>query len=100
MATQTRERPAGEGLRRDALRLLHLAFVGLAYFSLAPVIYFNMGLIETEAGGPVMPLLFILITIAVLPTAISFAIMSLRRPSAGSGYTWLWESTAPPLGLW
>jgi amino acid transporter len=100
MATQARERPAGGGLRRDALRLLQLAFVGLAYFSLAPVIYFNMGLIETSAGGPVMPLLFILITVAVLPTAVSFAIMSLRRPSAGSGYTWLWESTFPPVGLW
>src|SRR6267378_3889256 len=35
-----------------------------------------------------------------LPTAISFAVMNNRRPSAGSGSTWLWESVAPPVGLW
>jgi amino acid transporter len=100
MGTRASERPAEQGLRANTLRLLHLTFVGLAYFSLAPVIYFNMSLIESAAGGPVMPLLFILITIAVLPTAASFAIMNNRRPSAGSAYTWLWESTYPPVGLW
>jgi amino acid transporter len=100
MGTLASERPAEQGLKADTLRLLHLTFVGLAYFSLAPVIYFNMGLMESEAGGPVMPLLFILITIAVLPTAVSFAIMNNRRPSAGSAYTWLWESTYPIIGLW
>jgi amino acid transporter len=92
--------PAPEGLRRNSLNLPRLAFIGLAYFSLAPVIYLNMGFMETDSGGPVMPFLFILITIAVLPTAISFAVMNNRRPSAGSGYTWLWESTYPGVGLW
>jgi amino acid transporter len=92
--------PAPAGLRRDSLNLRRLAFIGLAYFSLAPVIYLNMGFMETGSGGPVMPFLFILITIAVLPTAISFAVMNNRRPSAGSGYTWLWESTYPAVGLW
>ncbi|HEX2025062.1 MAG TPA: APC family permease [Actinomycetota bacterium] len=100
MGTRASERPAEQGLRANTLRLLHLTFVGLAYFSLAPVIYFNMGLMESEAGGPVMPLLFIVITLAVLPTAVSFAIMNNRRPSAGSAYTWLWESTYPAIGLW
>jgi amino acid transporter len=89
-----------EGLRRNSLNLPRLAFIGLAYFSLAPVIYLNMGFMETDSGGPVMPFLFILITIAVLPTAVSFAVMNNRRPSAGSGYTWLWESTYPGIGLW
>jgi amino acid transporter len=91
---------AQEGLRRNSLNLPRLAFIGLAYFSLAPVIYLNMGFMESDSGGPVMPFLFILITIAVLPTAISFAVMNNRRPSAGSGYTWLWESTYPAVGLW
>jgi amino acid transporter len=91
---------AGGGLRRDSLNLPRLAFIGLAYFSLAPVIYLNMGFMESDSGGPVMPFLFILITIAVLPTAISFAVLNNRRPSAGSGYTWLWESTYPSVGLW
>jgi amino acid transporter len=91
---------AQEVLRRNSLNLPRLAFIGLAYFSLAPVIYLNMGFMESDSGGPVMPFLFILITIAVLPTAISFALMNNRRPSAGSGYTWLWESTYPGVGLW
>ena len=89
-----------EGLKRNSLNLPRLAFIGLAYFSLAPVIYLNMGFMETDSGGPVMPFLFIVITIAVLPTAISFAVLNNRRPSAGSGYTWLWESTYPGVGLW
>jgi amino acid transporter len=88
------------GLRRNSLNLRRLIFIGLAYFSLAPVIYLNMGFMETDSGGPVMPFLFILITVAVLPTAVSFAVMNNRRPSAGSGYTWLWESTYPAVGLW
>lgn len=91
---------ARESLRRNSLNLPRLAFIGLAYFSLAPVIYLNMGFMETDSGGPVMPFLFILITIAVLPTAISYALLNNRRPSAGSGYTWLWESTYPAVGLW
>ena len=86
---------ARTGLKQNSLNLPRLAFIGLAYFSLAPVIYLNMGFMETDSGGPVMPFLFILITIAVLPTAISFAVLNNRRPSAGSGYTWLWESTSP-----
>lgn len=87
-------------LTSGSLNLPRLAFIGLAYFSLAPAIYLNMGFMETDAGGPVMPILFIVITLAILPTAVSFAVMSNRRPSAGSGSTWLWESTAPGLGLW
>ena len=75
-------KPAQEGLRRNSLNLPRLAFIGLAYFSLAPVIYLNMGFMETDSGGPVMPFLFIAITIAVLPTAISFAVLNNRRPSA------------------
>ncbi len=88
------------GLRAGSLNLPRLAFIGLAYFSLAPGIYLNMGFMEADAAGPVMPLLFIAITIAILPTAVSFAVMNNRRPSAGSGYTWLTEYAWPPLGLW
>ncbi len=95
VATET-----GEGLRQSSLNLPRLIFIGLAYFSLAPVIYLNMGFMESDSGGPVMPFLFILITVAVLPTAISYAVLNNRRPTAGSGSTWLWESTYPAVGLW
>jgi len=87
-------------LRAGSLNLSRLAFIGLAYFSLAPAIYLNMGFMETDANGPVMPILFIIITIAVLPTAVSFAALNNRRPSAGSGYTWVSEFVHPALGLW
>jgi amino acid transporter len=91
----------GGGIQlQRGLNLRRVAFVGLAYFALAPVIYLNMGLIETSANGPVMPLIFLVITIAIIPTAISFAVMNNRRPSAGAGYTWLWESLSPSVGLW
>src|ERR1700739_3492407 len=84
--------PTQESLRRNNLNLPRLAFIGLAYFSLAPVIYLNMGFMETDSGGPVMPLVFLVITLAIIPTAISFAVMNGRRPSAGSVFTWMWES--------
>src|SRR5579859_2572501 len=87
----------GAGLRAGSLNLSRLAFIGLAYFSLAPAVYLNMGFMEADAAGPVMPLLFIVITVAILPTAVSFAVMNNRRPSAGSGYTWLSEYAWPPL---
>jgi hypothetical protein len=50
--TACRDEPAQEGLRRNSLNLPRLAFIGLAYFSLAPVIYLNMGFMETDSGGP------------------------------------------------
>jgi putrescine importer len=86
-------------LRAGSLSLWQIVALGLAYMSLAPVIYFNMGLIESLTGQ-IMPFVFLLITVAVIPTAISFALMNNRRPSAGSAYTWLWESTVPAIGLW
>jgi amino acid transporter len=87
-------------LRAGSLNLRRLAFIGLAYFSLAPAIYLNMGFMETDSNGPVMPFLFIVITIVVIPTAISFAVLNNRRPSAGSGYTWVSQFVSPALGLW
>ena len=99
MSDQTHETSSNQGLTAT-LNLPRLIFIGLAYFSLAPAIYLNMGFMETDANGPVMPFLFIVITIAVLPTAISFAVLSNRRPSAGSGYTWLSEFVHRGVGLW
>ncbi len=55
-----------------------LIFIGLAYFSLVPALYLNMGFMETDAGGPIMPFMFIVITLAVIATAVSFAVMSGR----------------------
>jgi amino acid transporter len=43
---------------------------------------------------------FLLVTLVSIPTAISFAVTSSRRPSAGTAFTWLWEATVPPVGVW
>ena len=65
---------------------------------LALTVYFNVGLME-GITGPIVPLAFAAVGIAMLPTAASFAVMNGRRPSTGSVFTWLWEATAPPLGI-
>jgi len=43
---------------------------------------------------------FGLVMVAAIPTAVSFAVMNKRRPSAGGAFTWLWEAVAPPVGAW
>jgi amino acid transporter len=88
-----------EQLRSNALGLGGLVIMGIAYMGLALTVYFNVGLME-GITGPIVPLAFLAVAIAMLPTAASFAVMNSRRPSTGSVFTWLWESTAPSLGLW
>jgi amino acid transporter len=66
---------------------------------LALTAYFNFGIME-GITGPVVPLSFAAVTIAMLPTAASYAVMSNRRPSTGSTFTWLWEATVPSIGIW
>lgn len=91
---------APQRLRANSLNLWPVIAMGLAYMSLAPAVYFNMGFMESDAQGPVMPLIFIFVTIAILPTAVSFAVMARRRPSAGSALTWATECLGLPTGLW
>jgi amino acid transporter len=86
-------------LRSNALGLGGLVIMGVAYMGLALTVYFNVGLME-GITGPVVPLAFGAVAVAMLPTAASFAVMNSRRPSTGSVFTWLWEATAPPLGVW
>lgn len=86
-------------LRRNSLGLFQLVVIGIAYMGLALTVYFNVGIMEGITGS-IVPLAFAAVTIAMLPTAASFAVMNARRPSAGSVFTWMWEATAPPVGLW
>lgn len=92
--------PAGESLlNTNALGLWGLVIMGIAYMGLALTAYFNFGLME-GITGPIVPLAFAAVTVAMLPTAASYAIMNSRRPSTGATLTWLWEATTPPLGVW
>jgi amino acid transporter len=87
------------GLKREALGMWHVGAMAMAWMGLAIATYFVIPFME-QAAGPVTPLIFLLLIVAVLPTAVSYAVMNNRRPSAGSSYTWLWEATHPWLGLW
>ena len=89
----------GTELRRNALSLGGLVILGIAYMGLALTAYFNFGIMDTITG-PIVPLAFAAVTVAMLPTAISYAVLNARRPTAGSTLTWLWEATVPPLGVW
>lgn len=90
--------PPGESLlNTNALGLW--VIMGIAYTGLALTAYFNFGLME-GITGPIVPLVFAAVTVAMLPTAASYAIMNSRRPSTGATLTWLWEATTPPLGVW
>lgn len=104
MARATGQDPAtvsGEqsSLNKNALGLWGLVIMGIAYMGLALTAYFNFGIME-GITGPVVPLAFAAVTVAMLPTAASYAVMNSRRPSTGATLTWLWEATTPPLGVW
>jgi amino acid transporter len=86
-------------LNTNALGLWGLVIMGIAYMGLALTAYFNFGIME-GLTGPIVPLAFAAVTVAMLPTAISYAIMNSRRPSTGATLTWLWEATTPSLGVW
>jgi amino acid transporter len=86
-------------LKANALGLWGLVIMGIAYMGLALTAYFNFGIME-GITGPIVPLAFAAVTVAMLPTAASYAIMNSRRPSTGATLTWLWEATTPPLGVW
>src|ERR1700730_19237152 len=104
MARATGQDPAtvpGEqsSLNENALGLWGLVIMGIAYMGLALTAYFNFGIMQ-GITGPVVPLAFAAVTVAMLPTAASYAIMNSRRPSTGATLTRPWEATTPPLGVW
>jgi amino acid transporter len=86
-------------LNTNALGLWGLVIMGIAYMGLALTAYFNFGIMQ-GLTGPIVPLAFAAVTVAMLPTAASYAVMNSRRPSTGATLTWLWEATTPPLGVW
>lgn len=52
------------------------------------------------AAGDVVPFVFIVALLVSLPTAASYALISRSRPSAGSAYTWVSETTRHQTGTW
>jgi amino acid transporter len=86
-------------LRSGSLGIWYLGGMAMAWMGLAVCTYFVVPFME-QATGPITPLIFLLLIVAMIPTAISYALMNSRRPSAGGAFTWLWEAVSPPVGLW
>src|SRR3954462_6548726 len=78
--------PPTNELRTNALGLWQLVVMGIAYMGLALTVYFNVGLMEGIPGA-IVPFAFAPVAVAMLPTAMSFAVMNSRRPAAGSVFT-------------
>src|SRR2546429_9694498 len=86
--------PGESRLNTNALGLWGLVIMGIAYMGLALTAYFNFGIME-GITGPIVPLAFAAVTVAMLPTAASYAIMNSRRPSTGPTPPWRGGGTPP-----
>jgi putrescine importer len=86
-------------LRTGAIGLVAVASLGAIMMSPALGIYSWFPAIMTTAGG-IVPFIFILALLVSIPTAVSYAVISRTRPSAGSAYTWVAEATRPRTGTW
>lgn len=87
---------SGGALRRR-LTLQHIVFIGLAY--MAPLAVFDTFGIAADASGNRVPAAYLLVVVAVVITALSYARMVRHYPSAGSAYTYAKEALHPHVGF-
>lgn len=88
---------ASQGTLKRTLGVAPIVFLGLAYMS--PFAVFDtFGVVSSETHGHV-PASYILITIAILFTALSYGKMVKLYPDAGSAYTYTKKTMNPQLGF-
>jgi amino acid transporter len=89
----------GVGLRAGAVGLIGLATLGAVMMSPAMGLYATWG---PMAGivGKATPLVFLAALLVSAPTAISYAVICREMPSAGSAFTWVWNTISPAGGAW
>jgi len=88
---------SSRGTLKRSLGVVPIVFLGLAYMS--PFAVFDtFGVVSNETHGHV-PASYILITIAVLFTALSYGKMVKIFPEAGSAYTYTKKTMNPQLGF-
>lgn len=89
----------GVGLRSGAVGLIGLATLGSVMMSPAMGLYATWG---PMAGivGKATPLVFLVALVVSAPTAISYAVICREMPSAGSAFTWVWNTISPSGGTW
>jgi amino acid transporter len=86
-----------EGHLKRALGLPSLVLFGLVY--MVPLTVFTTYGIVTETSGGRLPLSYIVTTIAMVFTALSYARMSAAIPIAGSTYTYTQRTFGAPVGF-
>lgn len=91
------ERAGSARLHGGAIGPWGLAALAIGITSPAMGLYALWGPMQV-ATGPITPLVFIAAMILVLPTALSYAALNSRAPSAGAASNWLWTSLSPVVG--
>jgi putrescine importer len=84
-------------LAANTIGLIGLATLGAVMMSPALGIYGNWGPMASMIGKAT-PLVFLAALAISLPTAISYALINREMPSAGSAFTWVWETVSPAIG--
>jgi amino acid transporter len=85
-------------LRANSIGLVSAATLGVVFISPALGFYGNWGPVAVTTG--VAPFVFVIAAIIVLPTALSYAMVARRLPSAGSAFTWVGHSMGKDVGNW
>lgn len=88
---------AAPGTLRRSLKQRHVVFIGLAYMS--PFAVFDTFGIVSEATRGHVPMSYIIVTVAVMFTAFSYAKMARVYPSAGSAYTFTRRTMGSTVGF-
>ncbi len=86
-------------LRANAIGIVAAATLGIVFMSPALAFYGNWGPVAATIGSPT-PLVFLLAAFIIAPTALSYAFVSNRLPSAGSAYTFIGRGLNRHLGNW
>ena len=86
-------------LKADTVGLIGAASVGMAMLSPAMAIYLVFGP-NVLFAGKAASLVFVLAMLAMLPTALSYALVARELPSAGSAFAWASTAIHPRAGTW
>jgi amino acid transporter len=97
--SETQAKPKQIRLRANAIGIVAAATLGIVFMSPALAFYGNWGPVAATVGSPT-PLVFLLAAFIILPTALSYALVSNRLPSAGGAYTFIGRGLNRHLGNW
>lgn len=86
-------------LRANAIGIVAAATLGIVFMSPALAFYGNWGPVAATIGSPT-PLVFLLAALIIAPTALSYAFVSNRLPSAGGAYTFIGRGLNRHIGNW